>query len=63
MKSPTPEQIKAARLSAGLTKEQAAETIHVELRTWQRYEGEGKHTRVMHPAFWELFLIKTGQNT
>lgn len=60
MKSPTPEQIKLTRLSADLTQKQAAAIIHVLWKTWQRYESGD---REMHPAFWELFLIKTGQKT
>lgn len=60
MKSPTPEQIKEARLMCGLTQKQAAEMIHASWITWQRYESTGKHSCVMPLASWELFLIKTG---
>ncbi len=57
--SPTPEDIKAAREVAGLTIAQAATTVHAASYTvWQMWE---KGRRKMHPAFWELFLIKTGQ--
>jgi len=58
---PTPEQIKQARESAGLTQTQAAELIYKGLRTWQGWEsanGSSGH-RNMDPAFWELFLLKT----
>ena len=55
--NPTPEEIRAARERAGLTQAQAAALVHSTLRAWQRYEaGE----RRMHPALWELFLLKTG---
>lgn len=55
--NPTPESIRAARERAGLTQAQAAALVHSTLRAWQRYEaGE----RRMHPALWELFLLKTG---
>ena len=40
-----------------MTQAQAAALVHSTLRAWQRYEyGE----RRMHPALWELFLLKTG---
>jgi DNA-binding transcriptional regulator YiaG len=55
-KSPTPEQIKQARQAAGLTQLQAAELIYSTRRTWQDWQY-GKSP--MHPAIWELFLIKT----
>lgn len=51
----TPEEIKRVRLAAGLTQTQAAELVHVTLRSWQRYEAGEKR---IHPAMWELFLIK-----
>ena len=51
----TPESIKRVRLAAGLTQTQAAELVHVTLRSWQRYEAGEKR---IHPAMWELFLIK-----
>lgn len=56
MPSPTPEKIKAARAAAGLTQTQAAELIYCTLRGWQDWEG-GK--RAMHPAFFELFVLKS----
>ncbi len=52
---PSPEQIKAARLKAGLTQGEAAKLVYVDLRTWQKWEGA---ERKMHPAMWELFEIK-----
>jgi putative transcriptional regulator len=59
MKEPTVEQIKQARIAADLTQTQAAAIIHSALNTWQQWE-HGK--RKMHPAFFELFLRKTGQH-
>lgn len=53
----TPTEIKAARTAAGLTQQQAAALIHCGASTWQSWE---LGTRKMHPAFWELFAIKTG---
>jgi putative transcriptional regulator len=56
MSNPTPEQIKKSRMDAGLTQTQAASLIYSELRTWQHWE---KGDRSMHPAFFELFKLKT----
>lgn len=54
--SPKPAQILAAREKAGLSQTEAAELLYCTLSGWQRWEyGE----RRMHPAFWELFRIKT----
>ena len=58
MKQPTPADVKSARIEAGLTQKQAAELIHKKLLAWQRYESGD---RAMDAAYWELFLIKTGQ--
>lgn len=52
---PTPKKIKAARLKAQLTQQQAADVMGVLLRSWQRWEYG---TRAMNPRNWELFLIK-----
>lgn len=59
MPSPTPEEIKHSRIHAGLTQTEAAALIYSELRTWQHWE---KGDRSMHPAFFELFTIKTAMN-
>jgi len=53
---PTPDQVRAHRLAHGHTQAQAAELVHTNARTWQKYEaGENR----MHPAMWELYRIKT----
>ncbi|EOV4287862.1 helix-turn-helix domain-containing protein [Escherichia coli] len=58
MTQPAPDEIRAAREAAGLTQSAAAALVHANLRSWQKWEaGE----RAMHPAFWELFLIKTNR--
>ncbi|MFP2873733.1 helix-turn-helix domain-containing protein [Acetobacter tropicalis] len=54
--SPTPSAIRAARESASLTQKQAAGLIHCALRSWAQWEAGD---RKMHPAFWELFQIKS----
>ncbi|RGE41315.1 XRE family transcriptional regulator [Comamonas testosteroni] len=44
---------------AGLTHAAAAVLVHANTRSWQKWEaGE----REMHPAFWELFCLKTGRS-
>lgn len=54
--NPTPEAIKAARLSAGLTQTHAGALVHTTCRVWQQWEAGDRR---MHPAFWALFCIKT----
>lgn len=54
---PAPEEIKKARLAAGLSQSAAAQIIHSTLRTWQDWEAGVAR---MHPGLWELFCIKTG---
>ena len=55
--SPTPAEVKAARLAAGLNQEEAAELIYCCRRTWQKYESETDKLD-MNPALWELWNIK-----
>ena len=52
---PTPDEIRQARLRAGLTQAQAAELIHVTTRAWKYYEAG---QRAMPLAYWELFTLK-----
>jgi DNA (cytosine-5)-methyltransferase 1 len=56
MTPPTPDALRQARKAAGLTQPQAAELIHCGPDAWASWET-GR--REMHPAMWELFLIKT----
>lgn len=54
--TPSPKQIRQARKDAGLSQSAAADIVHANLRSWQKWEaGE----RSMHLAFWELFQLKT----
>lgn len=55
--SPSPEQIKSARLALGYTQKEAAALVHVSLRAWQMWEAGD---RKMPPAVWELCVIKAG---
>ncbi len=56
MKTPTPEEIKAARIKAGLSQERSAEIVGREMRTWQYWEN-GDHN--MPKGLWELYISKT----
>ena len=61
--NPTPGEIYWARIDAGLTQKQAGELVYVSERAWRNWEADSSimsHRR-MHPAIWELFLIKTNQ--
>lgn len=54
---PTKEQIKAGRLAARLTQQEAAAVVYMSYRGWQNWELGGK----VNLGLWELFLHKTGQ--
>lgn len=58
MSPPTPDEVRAARLAAGLTQAQAAELVHYgRALRWSDLEC-GRHA--VPAAVWELFQIKTG---
>lgn len=57
MKTPTPDQIRGARVFAGLTQVASAALIHSRPRTWQDWE---MGVATMHAGLWELFLLKAG---
>jgi DNA-binding XRE family transcriptional regulator len=52
---PTGSEIRQAREEFGHTQTEAAESIHVALRTWQDYEGE---RRKMPPGLWEYYCLQ-----
>ncbi len=54
-RNPTPAEIRAAREDVGLSQTEAAALLHTTCRTWQQWEAGDRR---MHPAFWELFVIK-----
>jgi DNA-binding transcriptional regulator YiaG len=58
--NPTPAQVRKAREEAGLTLEQAGELVYTSWRSWQNWEAatDSAEHRRMHPATWELFLLK-----
>ena len=60
--NPLPSTIKRGRELAGLTQAQAAALLFTSARVWAQWESETatvSHRR-MHPAFWLLFLMRTG---
>ena len=60
MTNPAPEQIRAARLAAGLSQAEAGELILASKRSWENWEqGRVK----MSPGLFDYFLIKTKQKS
>lgn len=59
--NPTPQHIRAARIAAGLTQKEAANLVQHSQRAWENWESASNSGRSMHPAIFELFLIKTHQ--
>ena len=58
---PTPADVRSARLGAGLTQAAAAAMVHrADSARWREWERDGRTGRVIDPAVWELFLIKSG---
>jgi DNA-binding XRE family transcriptional regulator len=53
---PTPQQLKALRLAAGLTQKQAAELVGAQERSWKYYEAG----RPIPYSKWRIFLLETG---
>ncbi|MES1979571.1 MAG: helix-turn-helix domain-containing protein [Pseudomonadota bacterium] len=54
--TPSTDEIRTARSKSGLTQTEAAALIHSTMRAWQEWEAGNRR---MHPAFWELFRLKT----
>lgn len=55
-RNPTPAEVLAARSAVGLSQTAAGALVHTTCRTWQQWEAGDRR---MHPAFWELFLLKS----
>ena len=55
-RNPSPAEIRAARLTAGLTQTAAGALLYTTCRVWQQWEAGDRR---MHPAFWELFNLKS----
>ena len=58
--NPRPEEIRAVRAAGGQTQTQAARSIYCTLRAWQEWEAGNRR---MHPAKFELYLIKLQHRT
>lgn len=56
MRPPVPDNVKAKRARLGMTQREAGQVVHCSQVAWGRWESGA---RKMHPAFWELFNIKT----
>jgi DNA-binding transcriptional regulator YiaG len=55
---PHPDEIRAARTAAGLSRADAAVLIYRSKRGWEKFEsGERK----MDPVLWESWLLKVSQ--
>ncbi|WP_147200829.1 helix-turn-helix domain-containing protein [Pantoea sp. CCBC3-3-1] len=57
---PTPEQVKAARIAAGLTLEQAGERFGITGRGWRFKEQADGKGRKLSPGEYELLLLLAG---
>jgi hypothetical protein len=58
----TAEQVKKARLAAGLSARGAGELVGVSGLTWQRWEGQSSRQTEIPYAAWQLFLMLTSQH-
>ena len=52
---PTPSDLKASRITSGLTQTEAGALVGAALRTWQSWEAGDRR---MPEAKWELFCLK-----
>ena len=59
---PTPEQVKSARVAAGLTQRECAARMGYELRGWQKKEESGASSRGLTIGEYELLLMLAGQH-
>lgn len=58
----SPEQVKQARLAAGLSAREAGALVGVSGLTWQRWEGQSSRQTEIPYAAWQLFLLRTNQH-
>ncbi len=57
---PTPEQVRSARLAAGMTQALCASRFGYSLRAWQSKEDAGENGRALSPGEYELLLLLAG---
>jgi DNA-binding transcriptional regulator YiaG len=57
MMKPNPDEVRAARMSTGLSQKQAGESIGAPLKTWQSWESKTGEARQMPAAKFQLFKL------
>jgi len=62
MKTPTPEEVRAARIAAGLTQQACAKRFGYALRSWQGKEDSGPSGRALSEGEHELLLLLAGRH-
>lgn len=61
--TPAPAEVRAAREAAGHTPKEAAAAIYGTTKAWVEWETDTPGARRIHPAFFQLYQLKTGQVT
>ena len=59
---PSPEQVKQARIDAGLTQKEAAAIFGLALRSWQQKEETGSGNRSLSVGEWNYLLLLAKQH-
>lgn len=59
---PTPDQVRAARIAAGMTQSACAERFGYSLRGWQAKEDAGAGGRGLSVGEYEFLLLLAGQH-
>lgn len=62
MNSPSPDQVKAARVAAGMTQRECAARLRYELRGWQKKEESGASGRALSQGEYELLQLLADQH-
>jgi hypothetical protein len=60
---PTPEEVKQARITAGLTLKEAADIFGYQLNSWQMKESAGKASRSLSIGEYEYLLLLAGAHS
>lgn len=61
--TPAPAEVRAARAAAKHDVKQAATVIYGTAKAWEEWETDAPGARRIHPAFFQLYQLKTGQVT
>lgn len=62
VQAPTPGQVKAARVAAGLTQRECAEQFGYTLRGWQNKEDAGGSGRTLSVGEYNYLLLLAGEH-